>query len=115
MTHRTPNDSLGPSRSEAHRRDSVVELVREHIRENRVIPFGDERFGGIVGPFSYFFEGEDDLLHVGISRIDAGDLSPEQAQQVMRFLLPDLPAGVVWLKPGDKSQHFYFGHDDLLT
>lgn len=71
-------------------------------------------FGGEVGPFRYQFEGEDDLLHLMVLRKDGGEVSPEEAQHVASFLLPDLPSALIWLKPGVFSQHFYFGHDELL-
>lgn len=71
-------------------------------------------FGGGIGPYRYQFEGEDDLLHVFIVRADAHSLTPQEARSVFEQLLPDLPPALVWLKPGTVSQHFYFGHDELL-
>ncbi len=74
----------------------------------------DSAFCGTVDEFTYFFEGEDDLLHVGIGRKKEGPLSVEEAQTVLSFLAPTLPTGVVWVKPGTYSHHFYFAHDELL-
>ena len=125
---------LEPTPDELSQRDRVVQSVLEAIRRDERIklpPFDPEvsipsgfalqtvgiepnAFAGTVGPFRYQFEGEDDLLHVFVVRLDGERLSPEEAQRVMRFLLPDLPSALVWLKPGQLSQHFYFGHDELL-
>ena len=71
-------------------------------------------FGGQVGPYRYQFEGEEDLLHLIVTRQDGSPLSAEEGQSVARFLLPTLPAGLIWIRPGEFSQHFYCGHDDLL-
>ena len=72
-------------------------------------------FAGEVAEYTYSFEGEDDLLHVAISRKDRQPLAVEEAQEVMHFLLPNIAPGLIWIKPGTKEQHFYLGHDELLT
>lgn len=72
------------------------------------------KFGGQIGPYWFQFEGEDDLLHVFVLRIDRGPLTAEEGQNVMRQLLPEVAPGLVWLKPGTLTQHFYFGHDILV-
>lgn len=72
-------------------------------------------FGGVVGPFRYQFEGEEDLLHLIVTREDGSSISAEEGQQVAIFLLQGIPAGLIWIRPGELSQHFYFGHDDLVT
>ena len=74
----------------------------------------DPTFAGTAGEYTYFFEGEDDLLHVAVGKKEGGLLSVEEAQGVLSFLAPGLPAGVVWVKPGSTSHHFYFAHDELL-
>ena len=71
-------------------------------------------FGGQVRPYRYQFEGEEDLLHLIVTHQDGSQISAEEGQQVARFLLPTLPAGLIWIRPGEFSQHFYCGHDDLL-
>ncbi len=114
---------------------SVLQAILDHVQTDRRIflpPFdaGSSRpsdqfalqsvglepneFGGVVGPFRYQFEGEEDLLHLIVSRSDGGTLSPEEGQAVASFLLPELPQSLVWFKPGEYTQHFYFGHDELL-
>lgn len=125
---------LQPTPSEIDRRDEVVRAVLAAIQsgERILLPAFDSasstgadfalhtiasergRFGGGVGAFLYQIEGEEDLLHVIVVREDGGGLSPEEGQAVMGFLFPDLPSSLVWLKPGERSQHFYFGHDELL-
>lgn len=72
-------------------------------------------YGGILGEFRYQFEGEDDLLHLMVVRVDSQELTPQEAQAVVSKLLPKLSPALIWLKPGTYSQHFYFGHDDLLA
>ena len=74
----------------------------------------DNEFSGTLGPYRYQFEGEDDLLHLIVARSDGGRLSVEEGRQVAAFLLPDLPPALIWLKPGEFTQHFYLGHDELL-
>ena len=105
---------ITPDSEESSNRDQVLASVRAFIREQRVIAMNSTEFQGKVGEYSYFFEGEDDLLHVGVSRNDEGRLDVEEAQAVLSFLVPGLAAGVVWVKPGVNSHHFYFAHDELL-
>ena len=125
---------LEPTSDEIATRDRVIASVLEAIRRDERIklpPFDPaisvrseialqtvgiepNPYCGIVGPYRYQFEGEDDLLHVFVVRADGSELTPAQGQAVVKFLLPDLPSALVWLKPGSLSQHFYFGHDELL-
>lgn len=116
---------------EGARREEVLARVVEFIRRNRpiLLPGFDGRtmeadfalqslpendFSGVVGDYRYQFEGEDDLLHVMIGRQDAGPLEVIEAQRVVAFLAPQVSPGVIWLKPGRYSHHFYLGHDELL-
>ncbi len=71
-------------------------------------------FGGQLGPYLYQFEGEEDLLHIFVIRADDGELSVAEGRTVLDVLIPELSPGLVWLKPGVHSQHFYFGHDAWL-
>jgi hypothetical protein len=124
-----------PTEAETSRRDQVLQSVLEHIRNDRRIylpPFDSSlsrpsdqfalqsvgvepnEFGGSVGEFRYQFEGEEDLLHLIVTRFDGAVLTPEDGQSVVDFLLPGFPASLMWLKPGKFTQHFYFGHDELL-
>jgi hypothetical protein len=126
---------IDPTPAEVAQRCQVVETLLDYIREDRriLLPQFDptsavpsdqfalqsvgieaNAFGGTVGDFRYQFEGEEDLLHLFITRVDGGRLSPADAQPVVTFLLPTLPQALLWLKPGEFSQHFYFGHDELL-
>ncbi|HJP83409.1 MAG TPA: hypothetical protein VJ835_07870 [Fimbriimonadaceae bacterium] len=126
---------IDPTPAEVAQRCQVVETLLDYIQEDRriLLPQFDpsfsipseqfalqsvgieaNAFGGTVGDFRYQFEGEEDLLHLFITRVDGGRLAPEDAQPVVTFLLPNLPQALLWLKPGEFSQHFYFGHDELL-
>lgn len=123
---------LSPTEIEIAQRDAVVAALLQAIRgdvrimlppaaaldgsEVALIRAGEESnaFGGTVGEYRYQFEGEDDLLHLMVVRRNYSALSPEEGQSVAAFLLPDLPAALIWLKPGVLSQNFYFGHDELL-
>lgn len=71
-------------------------------------------YGGRVGAYRYQFEGEDDLLHLFVTRQDGSELRPEDGQRVAAWLLDGVPPAYVWIKPGSRSQHFYVGHDVLL-
>lgn len=99
-------------------RNAVMSAVIDAIRTGEVIrlpgPGEESRFAGSVGEFRYRFEGEEDLLHLSVERADGGPCSSESGLGVAHFLMPDLPAGLSWFKPGEYSQHLYFGHDDLL-
>ena len=127
---------LHPDSEEIDRRSQVIQSLLDFIKQDRRIflpPFDPSlsrpsdlfalqsvglepnEFGGTVGEFRYQFEGEEDLLHLIVTRTSSEPLSPEEGQAVAAFLLPDFPASLMWLKPGEYSQHFYFGHDELLS
>lgn len=122
--------------NELGRRAAVLGAIREFVGSNATIklpPFDRERsapsvhaaltsvgieendFGGSVGDYRYQFEGEEDLLHLIVTRLDGQPLSAEEGQAVAAFLLAPMPPGLVWIRPGEYSQHFYMGHDDLVT
>lgn len=71
-------------------------------------------YSGTLGDFRYQFEGEEDLLHLIVTRGNGEPVSAEEGQQVAGFVLRGLPPALIWLRPGEFSQHFYFGHDDLI-
>lgn len=95
-----------PAYDPAHDRPGVVALASVGIEEND--------FGGRIGDFRYQFEGEDDLLHLIVARLDGCELSPEEGRAVAQFAMPGIPPGLVWFRPGTVTQHFYCGHDDLV-
>lgn len=128
-----PNLVIAPD--EQARRDEVFARVLQFVQEDRQIklpPFDpalarpDDRyalisiglepndFSGTVGGYRYQFEGEEDLLHVIVTAEEGRPLTPEEGQAVVGFVLPGLPSALIWLRPGEYSQHFYFGHDELL-
>ncbi len=71
-------------------------------------------FSGGIANYRYQFEGEEDLLHLIITRDDQGLISVEEGQSIAGFVLRGVPPSLIWLRPGEYSQHFYFGHDELL-
>lgn len=118
---------MNPSAAELLQRDEVMRSVRTFISrgerimlprsafdapsELALIRVGEEPnpFGGVVGGFRYQFESEDDLVHLMVVRCDYEPLSVEEGQGVLRFLLPGAEPGLIWLKAGTISQHFYLG------
>lgn len=127
--------ALFPTNEEATQRDQVIDQVLSYVREDRRINLPEfdptisrpsdqfalqsvglepNGFGGTIGEFRYQFEGEEDLLHIIVTRTDGASLTPQEGQAVTTFLLPNLPPALMWLKPGEFTQHFYFGHDELL-
>ena len=126
---------ISPSTEEGARRRDVMALILECVRENRTIklPAFDptlsrpsdrfallsigleaNEFSGSAGPYRYQFEGEEDLLHLIVTHREGLPVSTEQGQAVASFVLRGLPMALIWLRPGEYSQHFYFGHDDLI-
>ena len=125
---------LEPTSIEKSRRDQVMSAIIDDIQNNRVIKLPDfdpefsrpsekalltvgvvpNPYNGTIGPYRYQFEGEEDLLHLIITRSDEEMLSPMEGQSVASFLLDGVPTALIWLKPGEKSQHFYVGHDELI-
>lgn len=124
---------IEPTAAEFARRDAILVRIQESVAAGVAIklppyvpgrdasaPFAlvgiePNDFGGSVGPFRYQFEGEDDLLHLFVTRLDAGPIEPREGQFVAQFALKNLSFGLVWFRPGHYSQHFYCGHDDLVA
>lgn len=117
-----PTDSASktmfqPSIDEAELRSRILGSVLEYVRENKPIPMSsgiESEFRGRLGDYLYQFEGEEDLLHLWVSKSSGEDVSPNEGRKVFAWVVGDLPEPLVWLKPGQKSQHFYFAQDDLL-
>lgn len=127
--------ALAATQEEQSRRDEIMRRILDDVRINRTIKLPNfdpnldrpsDRFAllsvgiepndysGTIGPFRYQFEGEEDLLHLIVTRIDGGTVEAKEGQSVAGFVLRGLPAALIWLRPGDFSQHFYFGHDELI-
>lgn len=126
---------LNPSDNDRRRRIEVIQAMLEKIRDGVMIKLPDfdpavsqpsekallsvslipNPYGGTVDQYRYQFEGEEDLLHLIITRIDEQPLTVEEAQQAAGFLLKGVSPALIWLKPGEYSQHFYFGHDDMAA
>ncbi|MCW5938814.1 MAG: hypothetical protein KF884_05295 [Fimbriimonadaceae bacterium] len=105
-----------PTASEAETLAQVLGRIRRATAKSEMIrydPAPGSLFSGTLGEFAYVFEGEDDLLHLAVSRLDGAPVSPEEGQAVAAVVLKGVAPGLVWFKPGARSQHFYLGHDDL--
>lgn len=124
-----------PTPEEQTRRDQVIARILDDTRNLRTVFLPDfdpqlsrpsdeyamatvgiepNPYGGTFGPFRYQFEGEEDLLHLIVTRLDQSAFSPEEAQAVVSFLYPGVPTALMWFKSGTVSHHFYLGHDVLL-
>ena len=125
---------MTPTDPDRERREAVVRRVLAYIAEGRRIelpPFDrtlarpsdrfalvsvglePNDFGGGCGRFRYQFEGEEDLLHL-IVTADEGNVTVQEGQAVASFVLSGVPTALIWLRPGEMSQHFYVGPDDLV-
>jgi hypothetical protein len=102
-----------PTSEEMDARRAILSAICQAVAENRKIRI-DDSYRGNLGEYRYQFEGEDDLLHLAITREDGRALTPEEAQAVVAWLLPGMPPGLIWIRSGEFSQHFYCGHDDLV-
>ena len=115
---------LEPTAEEIIRRDEVLAAIVVAVDCNQTIrlpafshasmPIAPNPYGGAVGRYRYQFEGEDDLLHLSVTCDDSSALSAEEGQVVAALLMPGMPPGLIWIRPGEFSQHFYCGHDDLV-
>ena len=130
-----PSMSLAPTLDELAHRDAVVASILACIRSSETIhlPRYDpslsrasdlyalqfvgiepNRFGGEFGAYRYQFEGEDDLLHLFVSRPDGNAMSSAEAHAVVSLLYGPVPKALIWYHPAEFSHHFYLGHDVLL-
>ena len=127
--------AINPSAEEQARREEVMRRILDFVHENRTIKLPQfdpslsrpsDRFAllsvgleandftGTLGDCRYQFEGEEDLLHLIVTGVDGQPVSTEQGQAVAAFVLKGVPPALIWLRPGEYSQHFYFGHDELI-
>jgi hypothetical protein len=70
-----------------------------------------ERYGGVLGDFRVQFEGEDDLLHLSITRVDGGRVSHEEAQRIADLFFRGVPKGLIYSRPAEYSVHYYIAQD----
>jgi hypothetical protein len=105
------------SKEEAAQRDRVLARIRAYTIDAKTIPLKRQSpdFSGQAGGLRYFFEGEDDLLHLIIERADGSDLEMNESGDAARFLLPDVPEAMIWMRPGRRAHHYYLGHDLLVS
>ena len=121
------DEPLNATMDELAAAEAVMDAIRAAVQaDTRILlprrlgagdPMGfvTNPFGGALGPYRYQLEGEDDLLHLIVARADGGPLTAEQGRLVAGALFKDVSSALVWLRPGEFSQHFYVGHDDLLA
>jgi hypothetical protein len=124
---------LKPTEAEAARLAHVLDAVAEAVDAGAAVRLPQARlpvpegltpdaclglepneFGGEVAGIRYQFEGEEDLLHLVVSRGRGGALPLAEARAVAEFALPGVPPGLVWHKAGATTHHFYVGHDVLV-
>jgi len=124
-----------PTPEESARRSEIIQYLLRLIERNQTVKLPDfdgERagptsefpfatvgleanpLGGTIGEFRYQFEGEEDLLHLVVMRSDQQPLSPAEGVSVGDFVLNGVPKGLIRLRPGDVSQHFFLGHENLM-
>lgn len=134
MSDPSSPETCSPTPDETRRRDQVIARVLDFIQRDEKIRLPafdpknpqpgqdfalqavvDNDFSGSLGPHRYQLEGEDDLLHLIVVRADGLVLTPENGRQVAQFVLTGVQPAKIWLKPGQFSQHFYFGHEELLN
>lgn len=126
---------LHPTPTEQDQRNQVISTLISYTQKNQLIglprykegesvsahyalqtiALQQNPFGGSIGDYLYQFEGEEDLLHLMITRRDESLIEVNEAREVASFLLKGMPWALIWLRPGEYSQHFYFGHDDLVN
>ncbi|MER3474263.1 MAG: hypothetical protein C4335_09590 [Armatimonadota bacterium] len=73
-----------------------------------------ERYGTTLGDFRVQFEGEDDLLHLSITRVDGVPISHEEAQRIADAFFHAVPKGLIQCRPAVYSVHYYVAHDLLV-
>ncbi|MER3496486.1 MAG: hypothetical protein C4320_06725 [Armatimonadota bacterium] len=106
FTERGERILLPPFNAESDCTDDRSALVSVGIEPND--------FSGTLGPYRYQFEGEEDLLHM-IVTAGGAPVTVEEGQAVCGFVLAGVAPAVIWLRPGERSQHFYVGHDEVLA
>ena len=73
-----------------------------------------DRYGAVLGDFRVQFEGEDDLLHLSVTRLDGERVSHEEAQQIADLFFQSVPKGLIYSRPAEYSVHYYVAHDVLV-
>ncbi len=96
--------------------ESIVEAIQNNKRISMPVLYSLETspYEGILEGHQYFFEGEEDLLHLVLTRQDHSKIELNKAMTLARKILDGVPPALIWMKPGQYSCHFYLGHDELL-
>lgn len=93
----------------------VLHALLEDIAEGRAISLDRaERYRLEVEGYRIQFEGEDDLLHCSVVRVDGQPIDLATAHRSVEPFFAPVPRGIVWFKPAEYSVHYYVGHDHFL-
>lgn len=101
-----------------HEHPEVRRILQAIIEDTRAgVPIlldRRERYGTTVGDFRVQFEGEDDLLHLSITRVDGEPICHEEAQRIAEAFFHSVPKGLIQCRPAVYSVHYYIAHDLLV-
>ncbi len=114
VTHmeRPPQWGDAMNRTAIHR---IIEAITEDTRNGVPILLDNrDRYGMNIGEYRVQFEGEDDLLHLSITRLDSGPINWLEAREMSALFLAGIPETMIFAKPARHSAHFYLPHDVFL-
>ncbi|MEJ5250731.1 MAG: hypothetical protein HPY54_07370 [Chthonomonadetes bacterium] len=101
-----------------HEHPEVRRILQAIIEDTRAgVPIlldHRERYGTTLGDFRVQFEGEDDLLHLSIMRVDGEPICHEEAQRIAEAFFHSVPKGLIQCRPAVYSVHYYIAHDLLV-
>lgn len=93
----------------------VLQAIVEDTRQGVPILLDRrERYGATLGDFRVQFEGEDDLLHLAITRVDGRPISHEHAQSIAEAFFHAVPKGLIQCRPATYSVHYYIAHETFV-
>ncbi len=103
----TDNTNLEVSRILQNLRDDTVKNIMIRLD-------GSDRYATTIGDFKVQFEGEDDLLHLEIVRLDGSTIDILDAKRIADMFFENIPPALIVVKPAEFSAHYYLPHDILL-
>ncbi len=94
---------------------SIITAITEDTRNGVPILLNNrDRYGIDIGEYRAQFEGEDDLLHLSITRLDNGPVDWPEARALSALFFAGIPETMIFAKPARCSAHFYLPHDVFL-